>query len=143
MSQRQGSHAKRSTPFDQYIGERVRLARQSRGLSQDALGRHVGLTFQQVQKYERGYNRISAGRLYQMSVVLSLDVTFFFDGLERPDAIAIKPQKDEAASLFAAVSSIKDSRVRKQLMALITALAADDIPRSEATLNRKRPRKAR
>lgn len=69
-----------SDPVDIYVGGRVRERRVMMGLTQDKLGDAIGLTFQQVQKYEKGSNRISASRLYQMSTVLDVPVSFFFDG---------------------------------------------------------------
>ena len=135
-------HAKRLTSFDRYVGARVRLARQSRGLSQSELGRHVGLTFQQVQTYERGFNRISAGRLYEMSIVLSVDVTFFFEGLDKPNALAVvEARTKKAMALFDAISSIKDIRIRKQLLALIWAMTTENSPPDEVGVSRKKPRK--
>jgi transcriptional regulator with XRE-family HTH domain len=135
-------HAKRLTAFDRHVGARVRLARQSRGLSQSELGRHVGLTFQQVQKYERGFNRISAGRLYEMSVVLSVDVTFFFEGLDKPNTLAVvEARTKKAMALFDAISGIKDIRIRKQLLALIWAMTAENSPTDEGGASRKKPRK--
>src|SRR5215210_7469283 len=66
-------------PIDVRVGARLRLRRNMLGLSQEKLGEMIGLTFQQVQKYERGANRIGASRLYQLSRVLDVPVTFFFD----------------------------------------------------------------
>jgi transcriptional regulator with XRE-family HTH domain len=70
--------------YDEYVGKRLREARQISGLSQSALGRHVGLTFQQVQKHENGSVRISAGRLLAFARALNIPIGFFFDGIE-PD----------------------------------------------------------
>src|SRR5215207_2583556 len=66
-------------PIDVQVGSRVRLRRNMLGLSQEKLGEAIGLTFQQVQKYERGANRIGASRLHQLSQVLDVPVSFFFD----------------------------------------------------------------
>ncbi|MGE5515631.1 MAG: helix-turn-helix domain-containing protein [Bacteroidota bacterium] len=68
-------------PIDIHVGGRVRLRRTLMGLSQTELANALGLTFQQVQKYERGANRISASRLYKMAETLSVPVSFFFDGM--------------------------------------------------------------
>ncbi|MBB2159453.1 helix-turn-helix domain-containing protein [Gluconacetobacter sacchari] len=70
-------------PVDVHVGGRIRLRRALLGMSQERLGEALGLTFQQVQKYERGTNRVSASRLYELSDVLDVPVSFFFDGLER------------------------------------------------------------
>ncbi|MBB2174772.1 helix-turn-helix domain-containing protein [Gluconacetobacter johannae] len=72
------------SPVDVHVGSRIRLRRTLMGLSQERLADAVGLTFQQVQKYERGVNRVSASRLFELSGVLDVPVSFFFDGLERP-----------------------------------------------------------
>ena len=69
-------------PVDVHVGTRVRLRRTLLGMTQAKLSRAIGLTFQQVQKYERGTNRIGASRLYELSQVLDVPVSFFFDGLD-------------------------------------------------------------
>lgn len=71
----------RANPVDVHVGTRVRLRRTLLGMSQEKLGQAVGLTFQQVQKYERGVNRISAARLHKLSQVLDVPVLFFFDDM--------------------------------------------------------------
>ena len=71
----------RATPIDHHVGRRVRERRTALGLSQDRLAESMGLTFQQLQKYERGLNRISASRLYELSKSLDVPVSFFFEGL--------------------------------------------------------------
>ena len=71
---------KKPNPVDTHVGSRVRLRRMLLGMSQERLGDSMGLTFQQVQKYERGINRMSASRLYDFSRVLSVPVAYFFDG---------------------------------------------------------------
>ena len=68
-------------PIDIHVGKRVRLRRTLLGISQEKLGKAINLTFQQVQKYERGTNRIGSSRLYQLSQVLDIPVSYFFDGL--------------------------------------------------------------
>jgi transcriptional regulator with XRE-family HTH domain len=73
--------AKVHNPTDQHIGERVRMYRVKAGISQTDLGRHLGITFQQIQKYEKGVNRIGAGRLQQISEALSIPVALLFDDL--------------------------------------------------------------
>lgn len=84
-------------PIDVHVGSRVRLRRMSLGMSQERLGRHLGLTFQQVQKYEKGVNRIGASRLYAIARVLDAPVQFFFEDM--PDsAVAGLPCAAEAAA---------------------------------------------
>ncbi len=72
---------KKTSVVDQHIGQRLRLQRINLGMSQEVLGERVNLTFQQIQKYEKGVNRISAARLFEFSEVLNVDVTFFYEDL--------------------------------------------------------------
>ena len=71
----------RSSPIDVHVGSRIRLRRTLMGMSQERLGEAIGLTFQQVQKYERGVNRVGASRLFDLSKVLDVPVSFFFDDI--------------------------------------------------------------
>ena len=83
-------------PIDVHVGSRIRLRRQLLGLSQEKLGESLGLTFQQVQKYERGANRVSASRLFDLSVVLGVPISFFFDDISSEICMAIDRRlKDE------------------------------------------------
>jgi transcriptional regulator with XRE-family HTH domain len=78
--------AKRDPNFvDAHVGNRVRLRRQLIGMSQEKLGELLGITFQQVQKYEKGSNRVSASRLHKMSKVLNVPIQYFFEGLQEPE----------------------------------------------------------
>src|SRR5947207_6027813 len=87
---RRGRHrADKPNPIDVQVGSRVRLRRNMLGLSQEKLGAEVGLTFQQVQKYEAGTNRVSASRLHDLSRVLDVPVSFFFDDVDPVRAPAI------------------------------------------------------
>src|SRR5665213_2253816 len=74
------------SPIDVHVGSRVRLRRTLLGMSQEKLGEAIGLTFQQVQKYERGANRVGASRLYDLSRVLDVPIAFFFDDMPAPSA---------------------------------------------------------
>lgn len=106
-------------------------------MSQDKLGDELGVTFQQVQKYERGANRIGASRLFQMAKVLSVPVAFFFEGMEDTTATGFAegdqtPLVDdfinspEGVALAAAFSQIRDSRVRRRVLELVRTLAESD-----------------
>ena len=75
----------KNNPIDGHVGQRMKLRRTMMGMSQERLGEKLGLTFQQVQKYERGVNRVSASRLYDLSRVLDVPISFFFDDL--PEAL--------------------------------------------------------
>jgi transcriptional regulator with XRE-family HTH domain len=126
-------------PIDVRIGARLRLRRNMLGLSQEKLGEAIGLTFQQVQKYERGANRIGASRLHELSRVLDVPVSFFFDdtdpvrapamgGFAEPAAEAFESsdplRKQETVELVRAYFSIEDAVVRRRLLDLAKALAA-------------------
>lgn len=76
----------RASPIDTHVGTRIRLRRTLLGMSQERLGEALGLTFQQVQKYERGVNRVGASRLFDLSRVLDVPINFFFDDM--PDVLA-------------------------------------------------------
>jgi transcriptional regulator with XRE-family HTH domain len=88
--------SKHPDPVDIYVGSRVRMRRLMVGMSQEKLGDKLGLTFQQVQKYEKGTNRVSASRLQQLSEILSVPIPFFFDGLPQPRGAA---RQAEGASI--------------------------------------------
>ncbi|MEM7046627.1 MAG: helix-turn-helix transcriptional regulator [Pseudomonadota bacterium] len=113
-------------PADVYVGARLRLGRTLLGMSQEALAQAIGVTFQQVQKYERGTNRISAGRLYRLSKILSTDVEYFFDGL---DSNAINTQgktaymRRETLELVRAYCMIKEPAMRRQIFDLTRELS--------------------
>ncbi len=74
----------RASPIDAHVGTRIRLRRTLMGMSQERLGEALGLTFQQVQKYERGVNRVGASRLFDLSRVLDVPISFFFDDMPEP-----------------------------------------------------------
>lgn len=73
---------RRATVLDVYVGQRIKERREELGLSQEALAGRLGLSFQQLQKYERGTNRVSAGRLFELTQALEVSLTFFFKGME-------------------------------------------------------------
>lgn len=81
-----GERESRPSPIDVHVGSRIRLRRTLLGMSQERLGEALGLTFQQVQKYERGVNRVGASRLFDLSRVLDVPISFFFDDM--PDNLA-------------------------------------------------------
>ena len=124
-----------ANPVDQHVGSRMRVRRQVLGLSQEKLGEALGVTFQQVQKYERGTNRVGASRLHRISQVLEVPVGFFFEGLGAEgqlDQVAEGDQhpliydfisSPEGVALAMAVSEIKSKAVRRQLVDLARTLA--------------------
>jgi transcriptional regulator with XRE-family HTH domain len=130
--------SERPNPIDVHVGSRVRLRRNMLGLSQEKLGEAIGLTFQQVQKYERGANRIGASRLHELSGVLGVPVAFFYDQTDPVHAPAIptgfeeSPQegfdsdplrKREAQELIEAYYEIEDVAARRRLFDLAKVLA--------------------
>jgi len=128
-------------PIDVHVGSRVRLRRTLLGMSQEKLGEAIGLTFQQVQKYERGANRVGASRLYDLSRVLDVPVSYFFDemspgvasaaearlgGLEEapsPTYEADPMMRRETLELVRAYYRIGDPQVRRRLFDLTKAIA--------------------
>lgn len=96
-----------SWSVDAHVGQRVRMRRTLLGMSQEKLGEAIGLTFQQVQKYERGSNRISAGTLYRLGQVLDVPVSFFFDCYDDPDHARAVSSRDDS-------SSINDSQISRR-----------------------------
>jgi len=131
-------HAPRSpNPIDIHVGTRVRLRRQVMKMSQEKLGDQLGVTFQQVQKYERGANRVGASRLWKMSQVMDVPVGFFFDGLGQVGAATEFAEDDQlpivydfinstdGVNLAKAVSQIKNKAVRRQILELARSLAKD------------------
>ncbi len=96
-----------SWSVDAHVGQRVRMRRTLLGMSQEKLGEAIGLTFQQVQKYERGSNRISAGTLYRLGQVLDVPVSFFFDCYDDPDHARPVSSRDD-------YSSINDSQISRR-----------------------------
>ena len=90
-AEEEGDSPKRPNPIDVHVGSRVRLRRMMLGMSQEKLGERMNLTFQQIQKYERGINRIGASRLFELARILQVPVQFYYDGLplqSSPDAVA-------------------------------------------------------
>ena len=134
-------NARRPNPIDIHVGSRVRLRRMLLGMSQEKLGEHLGLTFQQVQKYERGVNRIGASRLFDLSRVLDVPISFFFDDLpgsvggsqgfaSRVSGFAEAQEgfgddtlhRRETLELVRAYYRISDPSVRKRVFDLIKAM---------------------
>ena len=119
---------------DAEIGKRVRTLRLHRGMSQAELGTHLDVTFQQIQKYENGANRISAGRLHRIAEILGVPITYFYSGSEEHKkathgaAAGIdfdSMQNPDAARMLRAYSRIRDRGIRLQLRKLTERLAGD------------------
>ena len=117
-----------SNDIDAHVGHRMRSLRESLGLSQGRLGRQLGLTFSQVQKYEKGANRIGAGRLYILAGLLDVPIQYFFEDLaEGPEKLAQRRKPavpgTELRELEEAFLAIPDDSTRRSLVALVRSLA--------------------
>jgi transcriptional regulator with XRE-family HTH domain len=136
--------ARRANPIDAHVGSRVRLRRMLLGMSQERLAEQLGLTFQQVQKYEKGINRIGASRLYELSQLLNVGVDFFYEdapvggmphhgapGFADPTGenyIVDFLNSREGLELNRAFTRITDPKVRRAVIELVRSLAPDDAP---------------
>jgi transcriptional regulator with XRE-family HTH domain len=122
--------------IDVHVGKRLRLRRSILGLSQEELAKTLGITFQQVQKYEKGINRVSSSRLFDVANALGVDVKFFFDEYDNENGMLglaeekaeFEHEKNEVTnreimSLVKAYSSIKSAETRKKAIDLIKSLA--------------------
>ncbi len=119
-------------PVDVYVGGRVRERRIMMGMSQRTLAEGIGLTFQQLQKYERGSDRISAGRLFQISQILEASITYFFDGLDPSTGLPAELDPDEeiqpnistreTLELMRAFHRIADPDYRQLILEMVNGL---------------------
>lgn len=135
---------KQANPIDAQVGTRVRLRRMLVGMSQEKLGDLLGLTFQQVQKYEKGVNRIGAGRLYQVAHILGVPVSYFYEDVAGREAENVAAANDcgtqpvmeflssgEGLQLALAFMRIREGRVRKRVVDLVKSLADGGEPAQE------------
>lgn len=133
------ANKKQPNPIDIHVGSRVRLRRMMLGMSQEKLGESLGITFQQIQKYEKGTNRIGASRLQHIATVLSVPVSFFFEDAPGTPAEAAglaesRPahyvvdflSSSEGIQLNKAFVRIKDTKLRRRVIDLVKAMAGDD-----------------
>jgi transcriptional regulator with XRE-family HTH domain len=131
---------KSPNPVDKHVGSRVRMRRMMLGMSQEKLGDSLGLTFQQVQKYESGKNRIGASRLQHISHILQIPVPFFFEGAPhvpgQPEGIGEAPSPayvseflatTEGLALTKAFMLVKEPRLRRRIVELVKEIAGDDL----------------
>lgn len=137
-------HAPRSAnPVDVHVGARVRLRRQILKMSQEKLGDQLGVTFQQVQKYERGTNRVGASRLWRLSQVLDVPISYFFEGMTNQIEAGEFSENDQmpivydfinssdGVALAKAVSQITNKAVRRQILELARSLAKDSADKTD------------
>ena len=118
--------ANRANNVDRHVGTRIRERRVMLGLSQQQMADMIGVTYQQAHKYERGINRISAGRLYEISRVLNVPITFFYDGLEGMEDTNINQRQRMCLELARNFSAISNEKHQEALSQLARALAAQD-----------------
>jgi transcriptional regulator with XRE-family HTH domain len=148
VEERLEAPGRKPNPMDIHVGSRVRLRRMVVGMSQEKLGERMGLTFQQIQKYEKGTNRIGASRLFQLSQILDVTVQFFFEdapsavmGRHAAHAGAFAESRTEAflldflnsrdgLELNRAFVKITDPKVRKRVVELVRALSEDVVSES-------------
>lgn len=126
MTEKQAkANARRAVASDVKLGARIRIRRVEKGISQSDLGKILGLSFQQVQKYENGINRVGAGRLQQIATALDVPVTFFYDGDGKAREVESLLLLDTSFSLrlLRAYSKIKDQAVQRHFVSLMESVA--------------------
>ncbi|MFC4626442.1 helix-turn-helix domain-containing protein [Daeguia caeni] len=131
---------KKPNPIDVHVGSRIRLRRNMLGLSQEKLGENLGITFQQIQKYEKGTNRVGASRLQAISSILAVPVSYFFEdapvGTETAVNNGFAEENDtayvvdflntnEGVQLTRAFTKISDPKVRRKIIDLVKSLSAE------------------
>ena len=116
---------KSTATIDRHVGARIRERRIMLGLTQQQLAEMIGVTYQQAHKYERGINRVSAGRLYEIAQVLSVPVGYFFDGLQGQNARSISPRERMCLELARNFALIPNERHQEALSQLARVLAAE------------------
>ncbi len=142
ISELEARNARKANPIDMHVGMRVRMRRMLLGMSQEKLGELLGLTFQQVQKYEKGVNRIGASRLYELSKVLDVPVQYFYDDAPGSGATMLAVDGFGESTTEACVSDvlssrdglelnkafarISDPRVRRSIVDLVRSLASEN-----------------
>lgn len=129
---------KKPNPIDTHVGTRIRLRRNMLGMSQEKLGESLGITFQQIQKYEKGTNRVGASRLQAISGILGVPVSFFFEdspGQAAANGFAESQTTDyvvdflsstEGLQLNRAFVKIRDPKIRRKVVDLVKALGSSD-----------------
>ena len=141
-------NSRRANPVDKHVGERVRMRRMLLGMSQEKLGEQLGLTFQQVQKYEKGVNRIGASRLFDLAHVLGVPIQYFYESM--PAAVsgqaampgfADKPgdtyvadflSSRDSVELNKAFARITDPRIRRSIVDMVRSIAGEEAASPQA-----------
>lgn len=140
---------KAPNPVDVHVGKRIRMRRVERKMSTITLGEAIGLTFQQIQKYEKGMNRVGASRLQEISNVLEIPVSFLFEGAPGslmsesentlPDYIVDVMRSPEGVRLVQAFIKITDPNVRRDIVRMVNSIADSVQPKSADILQFKEP----
>ncbi|KQZ94365.1 Cro/Cl family transcriptional regulator [Mesorhizobium sp. Root157] len=131
---------KKPNPIDIHVGSRIRLRRNMLGMSQEKLGENLGITFQQIQKYEKGTNRVGASRLQAIALILEVPVAFFFEdapgqapstgrGFSEDSSMSSVMEfcsSTEGLQLNRAFVKITDQKVRRRILDLVKSLSPDD-----------------
>ena len=135
MSDHSEPPGKRPNPIDIYVGGRVRLRRKMLSMSQEKLGHKLGITFQQIQKYEKGTNRIGASRLKAMSEALEVPVSYFFPETSAAEGAGLQEEgvafmmefmsSGEGLDLGRAFARIRNPKIRRKVIELVRTLASD------------------
>jgi transcriptional regulator with XRE-family HTH domain len=133
------TNKKRPNPVDVHVGARIRLRRNMIGLSQEKLGESLGITFQQIQKYEKGMNRVGASRLQAIGTILNVPVTFFFDDMpgqsDKPKGFEEESEttyvvgflnSSEGIQLARAFAKIGDAKIRRKILDLVRTLGHEE-----------------
>ncbi len=133
------TNKKRPNPVDVHVGARIRLRRNMIGLSQEKLGESLGITFQQIQKYEKGMNRVGASRLQAIGNTLNVPVTFFFDDMpgqsDKPKGFEEESEttyvvgflnSSEGIQLARAFAKIGDAKIRRKILDLVRTLGHEE-----------------
>ena len=131
MAKREGE---RATQVDRHVGMRIRERRIMLGMTQEQLAREVGITYQQEHKYERGVNRVSASRLYQIAEALRTPVSYFFEGIGAPEGRRLSARERLTLEMVRTFGGIADPRLQEAISDLTRSLAdaAGDSPRGSA-----------
>ncbi len=131
---------KKPNPIDVHVGSRIRLRRNMLGMSQEKLGENLGITFQQIQKYEKGTNRVGASRLQEIASIIDVPVAFFFEDAPGQESAGNRGLSEDTSATFAvqfcstpeglqlnrSFIKITDPKVRRRIIDLVKSLASDD-----------------
>lgn len=116
-----------SHPVDVHVGRKIKQIRTLRRLSQTDVARKLDLSFQQIQKYEIGSNRVAASRLFELSQILDVDPSYFFEGLH--DNTNMAPKKDPSMAIVTALAAIKDDTIKNRIVTFIEDVSGVTVAR--------------